>query len=140
MAIAEEAAKSGGETESINIDKFSIILSKPDFLALPLTDPECKSVDAENGLWVKCSVCGSIINKKASPPRPSNVIPCRARRPFTLSRWIEHKAALGMDCPKCLHIHVPPTKSHISSVLKSFSVQNAVIYSKLRLFVYDYYF
>jgi hypothetical protein len=33
------------------------------------------------------------MNKKAIPPRPSNVIPCRARRPFTLSRWIEHKAA-----------------------------------------------
>ena len=92
IALAEEVVKSGGETESLNIDKFSIISSKPDILALPLTDPECTSVDAENGLWIKCSVCDSIINKKASPPRPSNVIPCRASRPFTLSRWIEHKA------------------------------------------------
>ncbi len=244
MAPAEEAVKAGGDTETIAIDKFSITSSKPDFLALPHTDRECDSVDSEYGLWVKCAVCDSIVNKKAIPPPPSNVIPCRAHRPFTLSRWTEHKAAeihqqhlgclkrsgleelassgtinrfeqgtlnklqkkqktiqflpkapgplaqatnatvkdtccdatnsiaprtcegiiiayrgntslrkklmrmfnialfhhqqcmwlgkcYGMDCPKCLHIHVPPTKSHISSVLKYFSVQNAVIYCKL---------
>jgi hypothetical protein len=68
MAPAEEAAKAGGDTETITIDKFSITSSKPDFLALPHTDRECDSVDSEYGLWVKCAVCDSIMNKKATPP------------------------------------------------------------------------
>ncbi len=75
MAPAEEAAKAGGDTETITIDKFSITSSKPDFLALPHTDHECDSVDSEYGLWVECAVCDSIMNKKATPPHPSNVIP-----------------------------------------------------------------
>jgi hypothetical protein len=68
MAPAEEAAKAGGDTETITIDKLSITSSKPDFLALPHTDRECDSVDSEYGLWVKCAVCDSIMNKKAIPP------------------------------------------------------------------------
>ena len=91
IAPADEVAKAGGDTETITIDKFVFNSSKPGFLALPQTDPECHSVDSENGLWVKCAVCDASI-------------PSRAGSPFTLSRWIEHKAGkkhqLHLGCLK----------------------------------------
>ncbi len=36
----------------------------------------------------------------------------------------------GMDCPRCSHNSVPPTKLHIRSMLKYFSVQNVVMFYK----------
>ncbi len=84
MAPAAAVAKVAGETETTGIAKFAINSSKADFLALPCTDPECDSVDSEYGLWVKCVVCKSIMNHKANPPRPFNIIACRVGRPFTL--------------------------------------------------------
>jgi hypothetical protein len=73
-----------------SIHKFSINSSKDDFLALPHSDAECDSVDSDSGLWIKCAVCDKGVNWKAG--RPYNVIPCRVGRPFTLARWIDHKA------------------------------------------------
>jgi hypothetical protein len=58
--------------------------SRADFLALPCTDPDCDSVDSKYGLWVKCAVRVSIMNNKATPPRPFNIIASRVGRPFTL--------------------------------------------------------
>jgi hypothetical protein len=65
--------------------------SKADFLALPSTDPDCDSVDSKFGLWVKCAVCVSIMNNKATPPHPFNIIASRVGRPFTLVQWTDHK-------------------------------------------------
>jgi hypothetical protein len=43
------------------------------------------------------------MNKKAIPPCLSNVIPWKTCRPFTLSRWIEHKAVeIHQQCLGCL--------------------------------------
>jgi hypothetical protein len=70
MAPAAAVAAVAGETETTGIAKFAISSSKADFLALPCTDPECNSVDSEHGLWVKCAVCESIMNHKATPPLP----------------------------------------------------------------------
>jgi hypothetical protein len=66
-------------------------LSKAAFLSLPCTDPDCDSVDSECDLWVKCAVCESIMNNKATPHRPFNIIASRVGRPFTLVWWTEHK-------------------------------------------------
>ncbi len=84
MAPAAAVAKVVGKTETTGIAKFAINSSKADFLALPCTDPECDSVDSEYGLWVKCAVCESIINHKANPPCPFNIIACRVGSPFIL--------------------------------------------------------
>ena len=42
----------------------------------------------------------------------------------------------GMDCPRCLCNHVPPTKPHMLSMLKYFSVQNAVMFCKCCHFLF----
>jgi hypothetical protein len=83
MAPVAAAATVAGETETTGIAKFAINSFKADFLALPCTDPECDSLDSEDGLWVKCAVCESIMNHKAKPPCPFNIIACRVGRPFT---------------------------------------------------------
>ncbi len=84
MAPAAAAATVAGEIETTGIAKFAINSSKADFLALPCTDPECDSVNYEYGLWVRCAVCESIMNYKANPSRPFNIIAYRVGRPFTL--------------------------------------------------------
>jgi hypothetical protein len=62
MAPAEEVVTAGEDTDPINSDEFSVLSSKCDFLALPVTDLECDSVDSEKGLWVKCAVCDVHVN------------------------------------------------------------------------------
>ncbi len=47
MAPAAVLAAVAGETETTGIAKFAINSTKPKFLALPCTDPECDSVDSE---------------------------------------------------------------------------------------------
>ncbi len=91
---ATEMAATASSARSGCIKKLPLInSSKPDFLNLPTTDKEVHSIDATDGLWVKCSICDSSMNKKANPPRASNIV--LTRKPFTLGRWLEHKQTKG---------------------------------------------
>jgi hypothetical protein len=87
--VPQSLGEQGGSNAPMTKPGFN--LSKAAFLSLPCTDPDCDSVDSECGLWVKCAVCESIMNSKAAPPHPFNVIASRVGRPFTLVRWTEHK-------------------------------------------------
>jgi len=63
--------------------------AKERFLSLANVDAECEAVDAENGCWIKCGVCESIINPHTG--RPFNIIAPKKDSPFTIGRWNEHK-------------------------------------------------
>jgi hypothetical protein len=87
--VPQSLGEQGGSNAPMTKPGFN--LSKAAFLSLPCTDLDCDSVDSECGLWVKCAVCESIMNSKATPPHPFNVIASRVGRPFTLVQWTEHK-------------------------------------------------
>jgi hypothetical protein len=87
--VPQSLGEQGGSGASMAKPGFN--LSKAAFLSIPCTDLDCDSVDSECGLWVKCGVCESIMNNKAIPPCPFNVIACRVGRPFTLVWWTVHK-------------------------------------------------
>jgi hypothetical protein len=84
MKAAPLSLDDQGGSNAMTTKTTSINSSRADFLALPSTDPDCDSVDSKFGLWVKCAVCVSIMNNKATPPRPFNTIASRVGRPFTL--------------------------------------------------------
>ena len=86
LSLDEQGGSDATKTKATSIDS-----SKADFLVLSSTDPDCDSVDSKFGLWVKCAVCVSIMNNKATPPRPFNIIASQVGWPFTLVRWTDHK-------------------------------------------------
>ena len=66
---ATEMAATASSARSGCIKKLPLInSSKPDFLNLPTTDKEVHSIDATDGLWVKCSICDSSITRKPILP------------------------------------------------------------------------
>jgi hypothetical protein len=86
--VPQSLGEQGGSNAQMAKPGFN--LSKAAFLPLPCADPDCDSVDSECGLWVKCALCESIMNNKATPPRPFNFIASKVGRPFTLVWLTEH--------------------------------------------------